>query len=250
MDKRTEQGVTRVQQFVEAHSGLSIDADYLPPLTAGTNFVVFGHYNETPVAIKRFATSERKRQEEWVLRLFAPSGTVPTVFPFEDERIIVMDRLPGIPFFMVEEALDRDELLSFPSFVCMDDFHYANMIVEGSKFQGFIDLEISRYANEVLALAAAMNSITHCYQPERWNLIRQGYEEGIGRKLDDETLRLAAEVASFTHWIRFSWYWGTDELPDWAVKRNTRVKVVSDIKKSVEGIEALELYGSAIRIEN
>ena len=66
-------------------------------------------------------------------------------------------------------------MLLFPEFVCMDDFHYANIIVDGRAFQGFIDLEMCRYGNEALALAAAMNSVIQCYQLERWPVSRHGY---------------------------------------------------------------------------
>jgi hypothetical protein len=51
---------------------------------------------------------------------------------------------------------NRDAILSYPSFVQMDDFHPHNIIMDGPQLRGFIDFEMTRYGNEVLLLASAM----------------------------------------------------------------------------------------------
>lgn len=109
------------------------------------------------------------------------------------------------------EPTEMQSYLSLP-FICMDDFHYSDMIVDGPEFQGFIDLEMSRYGNEIMVLAAVLASISP-RQLDRWSWIRQGYENGRGRTLDNAMIALAAKVAPFTRWVRFMWYWSTDDIP-------------------------------------
>ena len=316
-----------INLLVQTDTGLSIDAEYIPAFQGGTNRVLFGHYHEKSIAFKHYGNPARKQHEERVLQLFAETGYVPLLFPVESETVLVMERLPGLPFFMVEETLDltqwkglfhqlgtalakivemapggtdaisgpqdiisgpgfdyrfycdanletffdtvtllsakalaerdvpdkallekslsdirnnRDAILSFPSFICMDDFHYSNMIADGPKLQGFIDLEMTRYGNEILVLAAFLASMSP-HQLERWSWIREGYENGRGHVLDSAMISLAAIVAPFTQWVRFMWYWSTDEIPQWAKDRNVRASVIRDIKATVELIQAMDL---------
>jgi hypothetical protein len=134
----------------------------------------------------------------------------------------------------------REEILSFASFVCMDDFHYNNMIVDGIELQGFIDLEMTRYGNEVLALAAFLSSVPQ-RQMDRWTWFREGYEAGRRRPLEPRLVHLAATAAPFTNWIRFSWYWSTDNLPQWAIDRKQRPKTIEAIEGTIETMRGMGL---------
>jgi len=67
---------------------------------------------------------------------------------------------------------NRDAILAYPTFIQMDDFHTGNIIVDGDKLMGFIDLEMTRYGNEVFLLAAALAMTADEEQLERlerWN---------------------------------------------------------------------------------
>ena len=105
MNARLQVALDEVTVLMDANSGLSIDTDFMPPCPGRTNDVFFGHYDGQPVAIKRYATADRKRQEEKTLKLFSDTGYVPAVLPIESDTILVIDRLPGKPFFMCENAL-------------------------------------------------------------------------------------------------------------------------------------------------
>lgn len=289
---------------------------------------MFGHRDGQAIVYKRFGDTDRKRHEKKALQLFAKTGLVPGLLPIETDTILVMERLPGKPFFMCEEDLEparwadlfrqlgtamakivecapgasgatvghedisprqgffdyrfyseanlqtyfdtvcgrslkafeerpvpdeaalkesicairdrREEILSFASFVCMDDFHYNNMIVDGTELQGFIDLEMTHYGNEVLVLAAFLSSVPR-RQMDRWTWFREGYEAGRRRPLEPGLVRLAATVAPFTSWIRFSWYWSTDNLPRWAIDRRQRPKTVEAIKGTLETVREMRL---------
>lgn len=121
----------------------------------------------------------------------------------------------------------RGEILSFPSFVHQDDVHLNNLIVEGTHFQGFIDLEMSRQGNKILLLAAALNMCRHT--PSLWRSLRSGFEETVGTALDRNTLTLIRDVAAFNALIRFAWYWSSDDLPDWAIASNVRISTVEHV---------------------
>ena len=135
---------------------------------------------------------------------------------------------------------NREVILSFPRFIYMDDFHYANIIADGPKLQGFIDFEMTRYGNEILVLAGVLASMIP-QQPERWSWIREGYEDGQGQALASELISLAAIFAPFNRWIRFMWYWGAEEEPEWAKTRNVKERVVEDIKKTVALMDTMFL---------
>lgn len=50
----------------------------------------------------------------------------------------------------------RSEVLARPVFMHVDDIHGANLLVDGDKFQGFIDFEMSRLGNELYLLGATL----------------------------------------------------------------------------------------------
>jgi hypothetical protein len=135
---------------------------------------------------------------------------------------------------------NRDAILAYPTFVQMDDFHTSNIMVDGTELTGFIDLEMTRYGNEVLVLAAVLAMMQNG-RPERWDWIRRGYEDGQGEPIDDDLLFLACIAAPFSQWTRFMWYWGTDDPPQWVVKENLRVAAIRDIKKIVNATNDIEL---------
>ena len=70
---------------------------------------------------------------------------------------------------------NREALLSAPSFLQIDDFHSHNIIVEGPRLKGFIDLEMTRHGNEILLLAPAM--VMNMKKPMLWTSLRRGYED-------------------------------------------------------------------------
>ena len=100
---------------------------------------------------------------------------------------------------------NQDAILAYPQFLQMDDFHTSNIIVDGAELQGFIDLEMTRSGNEALLLAAAL--VMCGERRDQWSWLRAGYEESLGRPLDDTTLALARIAAPFSQWIRIMWYW-------------------------------------------
>jgi hypothetical protein len=132
---------------------------------------------------------------------------------------------------------NRDAILAYPTFIQMDDFHTGNIIVDGDKLMGFIDLEMTRYGNEVLLLASALAMTADEEQHGQWNWIRRGYEYRRGKLIDSKLLYLACISASFCQWTRFMWYWSTDDLPQWAIEANMRKSVTTDIKIIVETIQ-------------
>jgi len=136
---------------------------------------------------------------------------------------------------------NRDAILAYPTFIQMDDFHTGNIIVDGDKLMGFIDLEMTRYGNEVFLLASALAMTADEEQRGQWKWIRQGYEYRYGKPIDNDLLYLASISASFCQWTRFMWYWGTDDLPQWAIEANMRKSVTTDIKMIVETIQKLDL---------
>ena len=99
----------------------------------------------------------------------------------------------------------RDAILAYPSFLQMDDIHTSNIMVDGAALQGFIDLEMTRCGNEVLLLAAAL--VMCGERRDHWSWLRAGYEDSLGRSLDETTLALARIATPFSQWIRIMWYW-------------------------------------------
>jgi len=134
----------------------------------------------------------------------------------------------------------RKAILAYPTFIQMDDFHTSNIMAEGPDLTGFIDLEMTRWGNEVLVLAA-MLAMMQRGRPERWNWIQQGYEDRQGKSIDDDLLALARIAAPFSQWTRFMWYWSTDNLPRWVIEENLRMAEVRDIKEIVQAVENMRL---------
>jgi hypothetical protein len=134
---------------------------------------------------------------------------------------------------------NRDAILSWPGFVQMDDFHTNNIMTDGRNIRGFIDLEMTRSGNEVLLLGAALGNI--CHWPERWPSFRRGYEGAQGSPMDDSMLRLIQITAPFSVWIRFTWYWDSDELPWWAKEMDLRTSSVRGIMEIMQALEKIEL---------
>ena len=325
MDPRLALALSEIDTIVQATPNLTLDEDYLPGFPGGTNTALFGHLNGKPIVFKYFHNKDRKDHEEKVLKLFQKTGYVPQLYPIKNDSVLIIERLPGLPFFMVEENVslqeweelfnqlgqalasivkiapgsdlaisgkqnlprepgfdykfyctanletffdtvieistnvletcdlphqsllekslndlrtNRDAILAYPSFIFLDDFHYSNIIAQGPTLQGFIDLEMSRYSNEVLVLGSVMASVIPS-QLERWSWIKTGYEAICRNRLDPETIYLSEIVAPFNPWIRFMWYWGCDEVPAWAKEKNLRMSVIQDIKDAVNIIESL-----------
>jgi Ser/Thr protein kinase RdoA (MazF antagonist) len=120
----------------------------------------------------------------------------------------------------------------------MDDFHTNNIMVHGTNIAGFIDLEMTRYGNEVLLLGAALSSM--CQQSGRWPSFRRGYETARGVAMDDHMLSLIRRAASFSTWIRFTWFWSTDDQPWWATEADLRSSAVRAITETVETIDRIQ----------
>ena len=133
---------------------------------------------------------------------------------------------------------NRDALLAYPSFMHMDDFHTNNIMADGSRITGFIDLEMTRSGNEVFLIGTALASM--CRRPEVWPSFRRGYEHARGLPMDDSLLALVRSVAPFSRWIRFTWYWSTDDLPWWAEEMDLRSSAVDEIMAALEAIGELE----------
>jgi len=131
----------------------------------------------------------------------------------------------------------RDDILAYPSFVQMDDFHTCNIMADGPELTGFIDLEMTRSGNEALLLAAALAMTTHG-RPERWAWIRRGYEDRRGEPIDRDLLSLACIAAPFSQWIRFMWYWTTEDVS--ALEPGARGWPIRDIKATIEAVGNIE----------
>ena len=130
----------------------------------------------------------------------------------------------------------RDAILAYPTFIQMDDVHTHNVIVDAPEVTGFIDLEMTRYGNEVLLLAAALPMALGGWS-EGWTWLRRGYEEGRG-PMGGDLLALVRVAAPFSQWCRFMWYW-TGDPGDF--EEGARAWPVRDIKAIVEGVRALPL---------
>lgn len=129
---------------------------------------------------------------------------------------------------------NRNAILSPRSFVQIDDFHSHNIIVNGPELRGFIDLEMTRYGNEVLLLAAAI--VMTMDKPVLWSSLCRGYENYYGRSVDSKIISLAKIAAAFTRWIRFVWYWTTD--PKFLeAGEATRGWPIRDIKEMIQKLQ-------------
>jgi hypothetical protein len=127
----------------------------------------------------------------------------------------------------------RDAILAFPSFVQIDDIHKNNIMVCGSEVTGFIDLEMTRYGNEVLVLAAALAAFDGL--TDRWHWFLLGYEEKHGSGMGRDLFNLVCVAAPFTQWLRFMWYW-TTEAQFLEEGEKTRGWPIRDIKAIIQKI--------------
>lgn len=313
---------TALAALAEASPEYTIDDDQ-PECRGGTNFITFGTLQGQAIVYKYFDYLPRKRQEEKTLRLYAPSGLVPTVYPADTDAILVMERLSGSTLTEAEGRLTQDQvkrlyyqigraiarivdiapgatsdgqydlpakpgfdyefycrssvcalfdtvmeratrilhdndvpdadvldesltslrqnrnaIVSYRSFVQMDDFHSHNIIVDDTQLRGFVDLEMTRYGNEVLLLAAAL--VMTLDKPGLWASLRRGYEDSRGRPIDSRTMSLATIAGPFSQWIRFVWYWTTD--PEFLEEgQTTRGWPIRDIKARVRKLQESEL---------
>jgi hypothetical protein len=135
--------------------------------------------------------------------------------------------------------LAQDAILAYPSFVHMDDFHANNIMAEGPRVTGFIDLEMTRSGNEPLLLGIALASL--CPRPEAWPAFRRGYEHGRGTPLSDSLLLLARIAAPFSAWTRFTWYWSIDDQPWWAREMHLHKSAVIEVLEALEVVERTKL---------
>ena len=323
-------------EFLAANADHSVD-DEQPECRGGTHFIAFGSYRGQPVVFKYYDGDPRKDYEKKALELFGPTGLVPKLYPDETDRMLVMERLPGMTmeeaekelnpseqddlYFHLGEAVakvvevkpgrelayrrettfraadenafyntpyqaphelyrqadaatffdttlacaarvlrdrnvahketlsrslaglqrNRDAILSYTDFVIMDDFHTNNIMAEGTRITGFIDLEMTRPGNEILLLGAALCSM--CDRPERWESFRRGYEGARRTRMDNTVLSLVRSAAPFTKWIRFTWYCSTDDVPAWAVGINRRDGLVEDIAETIEAVQRMAGQG-------
>lgn len=135
----------------------------------------------------------------------------------------------------------REEVLAYPVFMHADDIHGANMMADGDQFQGFIDFEMSRLGNELYLLGATLQWA--CLDESvHWPALRAGYEQEQGAPLAADTVALVKLFAPFKSWIRFAWYWGSDDQPDWVWQGNVRQVTVDMLVKTVARVNAV-LYG-------
>lgn len=312
---REQQATQAIARLMAEHPGCVISGDH-PRWLFGTHHVTFGSFNGRPAVFKYYGWLPRKVQEEKALRLYAPTGLVPEVFPVQSESVLVIERLPGCTlehvqfpdesdqsvevyrnlgrslahivtlapggdmaglrdlsvtdgvdyeFFcqadttllfdtvvercggvlareevphapILRESLaklrrNRDAIVSFPSFMQVDDFHPNNIMVDGTAVAGLIDLEMTRYGNEVLVLAAAFAALAVRGTPSRWQSFLQGYQERRGQSISPDMAELIVAAASFTQWIRFMWYWTADVH---AIEEGARGWPIRDIK-AVDG---------------
>ena len=131
----------------------------------------------------------------------------------------------------------REAVLAYPTFVQLDDFHAHNMMTDGTVLTGLIDLEMTRFGNEVLLLAAAANAAVQA--GSMWAAVRAGYEDERGRELGKELLGLCRACAPYSAWIRFMWYWSTDDLPPWVWEEDLRSAAIRDIMAAVGAAEMI-----------
>ena len=132
----------------------------------------------------------------------------------------------------------ESEILNQPTFMHFDDVHGANIMVHEGNLQGFIDFEMSRLGNEFYLLGSALQWA--CLNDRTWWApILAGYEQEQGAPLSAEKLRLLKVMMPFQNWIRFAWYWGSDDQPDWVWERNVRKKIAEQLSKALGIIESV-----------
>ncbi len=83
-----------VAHFVKAHPAYSIDPDQSGSQSV-TNYVIFGHRGAQPVVFKYFCEDERRAREVYSLNHFAETGIVPQLLEDDQQRLIVVARIPG-----------------------------------------------------------------------------------------------------------------------------------------------------------
>jgi aminoglycoside phosphotransferase len=100
---------TVVAELTRAHSQYTV-SDRQPEYRGGTNQILFGKCDGTPIVYKYFVTPERFRNEIASLRHFAPTGLVPAILYEQDERLLVMARLSGQDLFAELPTLNAGEV--------------------------------------------------------------------------------------------------------------------------------------------
>ena len=145
--------------------------------------------------------------------------------------------LPALHQSLYALEAARDAVLAYPIFMHADDIHSANMMAAGDKFHGFVDFEMSRLGNELYLLGAALQWA--CLDDAvEWPALRAGYEAEQGAPLSAEKFALVKLFAPFKSWIRFAWYWGSDDQPDWVWQGNVRQATVETLVKTLECVES------------
>ena len=130
----------------------------------------------------------------------------------------------------------RSEILDQRTFLHVDDVHGANIMVDQGKFAGIFDFEMSRLGNELYLLGATLQWA--CLGDQRqWRPMLAGYESERGTPLSRETRALVKLFAPFQNWIRFSWYWGSDEQPNWVWQRNVRQNILKQLIQTLDAVD-------------
>ena len=114
-------------------------------------------------------------------------------------------------------------------------FKYYDIMTDGTEVTAFIDLEMTRSGNEILLLGAALLSVAR--RPECWPAFQQGYEDARGTTISDDMLALMRCAAPFSTWIRFTWYWSTNDLPWWARETSLRTSAARAIQEDIAAVE-------------
>ncbi len=107
--ERRERADAALAQLVAANPGCSPEADPAA-WVLGTNLVTYGSIRGRPVVFKYYDWPPRKDQEERALRLYAPTGLVPALYPLQSDTVLVMERLRGRPLTLAEPDADPELL--------------------------------------------------------------------------------------------------------------------------------------------
>jgi len=128
----------------------------------------------------------------------------------------------------------RSEFLDRKSYFHPDDIHENNVVVEEGNLRGIIDLEMSRTGNDIYLLCAAFNSKS-LRDPYFRDAFRDGWEAVRGSKIDEETKNLVKVFLPFQVWIRFGWYFNSDDPEEWAIQE--RKVTVKQLKETLQFAE-------------
>jgi hypothetical protein len=125
----------------------------------------------------------------------------------------------------------RSEFLGLKAYVHPDDIHENNMVVEDEFLRGIIDLEMSRTGNDIYLLCAALNSKS-LRDPFFRDAFRQGWESKRGSAIDARTMALVKVFLPFQIWIRFGWYFNSDDPAEWVVQ--DRKVTLTQLKETIQ----------------